>query len=67
MPAEPILIVRSAMPGSVAIGVKRRAVEHDMLPHLVADDDEVVLAGDGGDRFQLVGVEQPARRDFADC
>ena len=29
-----------------------------MLPHLVADDDQVVLAGDRGDGFQLLGAEQ---------
>jgi hypothetical protein len=33
-----------------------------MLPHLVADDDQVMLARDRGDRFQLVGVEQPPGR-----
>ena len=54
LPAEPILIVRSAIPGSEASEVKLLAVEHDMLPHFVADHDQVVLARDRGDGLQLV-------------
>ncbi len=37
-------------------------VEQHVLPHLVADHDEVVLARRGGDRLLLVASEQPSRR-----
>ena len=67
LPAEPILIVRSAMPGSVASGVNGCAVEQDMLPHLVADHDQVMVAGDRGDRLRARRRRTAARRDCADC
>ena len=53
LPAEPILIVRSAIPGSDASGVKCWPSSRH-APHLVADHDQVVLARDRCDRLQLV-------------
>ena len=38
LPAEPILTIRSAMPGKAAIDVEGAAVEEEMLPDLVGQD-----------------------------
>ena len=52
LPAEEMVRVRSAMPGSVGQRVVG-AVEDEVLVHLVGDDDEVVLDGELGDGGQL--------------
>ena len=37
-------------------------VEQQMLPHFIADDDQLMLARDARHRLQLGGVEQPSGR-----
>ena len=43
LPALLTVIVRSRMPGSVAIGTCSRAVEDQVLVHLVGEHEQVVL------------------------
>ena len=62
LPAEPILTVRSAMPGKAASGTWRAAVEHDMLPDLVGERDRVVRDAGLGEQRQLVRVEHARGR-----
>ena len=45
LPPDEIVSVRSAMPGSVAIGTWHGSREDEVLVHLVGDDDQVVLDG----------------------
>ena len=49
LPPEEIVTVRSRMPGSDG-DRDVDAVEHEVLVHLVADDEEVVLDGDARPR-----------------
>ena len=55
LPAEPILTVRSRMPGIAISGTWRTPVEHDVLPHLVANRDRVVLHAKAGEQLQILG------------
>ena len=57
-----MVMVRSAMPGSVAIGMCARAVVEDVLVDLVGDREDVVLAGTGRDDLELGAREDLARR-----
>jgi hypothetical protein len=63
LPAEPILIVRSAMPGSASSERVRRPSKRTASPDLVADGDKIVLAGDPGEERQLLRRWRPSRWD----
>ena len=62
LPAEPAFSVRSAIPGRDREWREALAMEQDMLPHLVADDGQVMRDRDVGDDLKLVLPVQPARR-----
>ncbi len=55
LPAEEMVSVRSARPGSDRHRHVRTPVEHHVLVHLVGDDDGVVLGGQRADERELLG------------
>ena len=62
LPAEPIFTQRSRMPGCAISGCGR-AVEHDMLPDLVADRDRVVAHAELGQQRQVLDRRDGGRSD----
>ena len=62
LPAEPILTVRSRMPGIAISGLMAAAVEHHVLPDLVADGDRVVRYAEVGEQREILAAEDRARR-----
>ncbi len=65
LPDEEMRMVRSRMPGKTASGRCSDVVEDQVLVHLVADDQQIVLDGQLGDPGQLLDPQHGAGRDCA--
>ena len=63
LPAEPILTQRSRMPGIAISGICRRAVEDDVLPHLVADRDGIEFLAEARQQLEILARITPWRTD----
>ena len=67
LPELEIVSVRSAMPGSVAIGTCSLPVEDEVLVDLVGDHDQVVLDREPGDALELGAGQHGAGRVVRAC
>ncbi len=56
LPAEPIFTERSRMPGIAISGHMAAPVEHDVLPHLVADRDGVELLAEAREQLEILAA-----------
>ena len=65
LPAEPILTVRSRMPGRAISGTMAVTVEDDMLPDLVADRDRVELDAERGEQVEVGSAERRSPVGFS--